>query len=482
MTYLAQSLLFQGIFLLGYFWLLRKETFFSYNRWYLLATIVLSLSLPFVEISSFQSELLQQPMLVMLPEVVIGSSMPVGETTSSLAEITQSQILWTVYVIGVLISLLLFLQKLYRILKLLPSGRSTDNIITIPNSDEAFTFMNYIFLGDRISALSRKHIQHHEEVHLREKHSYDLLFLELLKMVFWCNPLIYIYQRELALVHEYTADAVSLQRSGKKTYFKELLNHSFGTSNVSFTNSFLNQSLIKNRIMMLHKTTSAKSALWKYALIVPAILSMLLITSCDSESSDTESVETRLEALYAQYETQESVSQAEFDQFKTASQQIIGDQTTLSKEQMDRYMEILNEVSKKFIRGSASQTENVYESEVVPFAVIERVPVYPGCDATATNADLKKCMSQAISLFIQKEFNADLGSQLGLEGTNRIFVQFKIDRQGNAVDLKARAPHPTLEAEALRVIGKLPQMQPGMQQGQTKAVIYSLPISFKMDA
>jgi len=118
------------------------------------------------------------------------------------------------------------------------------------------------------------------------------------------------------------------------------------------------------------------------------------------------------------------------------------------------------------------------EIKDVPFTVIENVPVYPGCENLQGNNAKKKCMSDKIQSFVQKNFNTELASDLGLEGKQRINVMFKIDNKGNVVDVRARAPHPRLEKEAKDVINSLPKMKPGMQRGQAVGVLYSLPILF----
>jgi len=118
--------------------------------------------------------------------------------------------------------------------------------------------------------------------------------------------------------------------------------------------------------------------------------------------------------------------------------------------------------------------------ETVPFVFIEDVPVFPGCENLNNNEERKSCMSEKITNYINKEFNSELGNQLGLTGINRINVIFKIDTQGNVIDAQSRAPHPKLEQEALRVIKSLPKMQPGKQRGKPVIVSYSLPIIFKV--
>jgi protein TonB len=125
------------------------------------------------------------------------------------------------------------------------------------------------------------------------------------------------------------------------------------------------------------------------------------------------------------------------------------------------------------------EIEEVVEDVEVPFAVIENVPEYPGCER-GSNAEKRKCMSDKIAKFVQRKFNTDLAGDLGLSGRQRISVIFKIDKNGNVVGVRSRAPHPRLEKEAARVINMLPKMKPGRQRGKPVIVPYSLPITFQV--
>ncbi|MFN2261012.1 MAG: energy transducer TonB [Psychroflexus sp.] len=149
-----------------------------------------------------------------------------------------------------------------------------------------------------------------------------------------------------------------------------------------------------------------------------------------------------------------------------------------------------SEVEEVEIESTETDQEEIIEVEEVeeveeeigdvPFSVIESVPVFPGCEEYDTNEERKKCMSQKISKFVNKNFDTGLASDLGLSGVNRVYVQFKIDKNGNIVDVAARAPHPRLQSEGERVIKKLPKMKPGKQRGQSVGVLYSLPITFQV--
>ena len=89
-------------------------------------------------------------------------------------------------------------------------------------------------------------------------------------------------------------------------------------------------------------------------------------------------------------------------------------------------------------------------------------------------------MSEKISKFVQKRFNTKLARNLGLSGRQRISVIFKIDKLGDVVGIRARAPHPKLEDEAIRVVNLLPKMKPGIQLGKAVIVPFSLPIIFEV--
>ena len=117
----------------------------------------------------------------------------------------------------------------------------------------------------------------------------------------------------------------------------------------------------------------------------------------------------------------------------------------------------------------------------VPFSVVEVLPVFPGCEGMEDREESMKCTSDAIKSHVNKNFNTKLAKKLKLQGTQRINAIFKIDKEGYIKDIKSRAPHPDLEAEAIRVIKTLPKMIPGKQKGKAVNVPFSLPIIFQVN-
>ncbi len=111
---------------------------------------------------------------------------------------------------------------------------------------------------------------------------------------------------------------------------------------------------------------------------------------------------------------------------------------------------------------------------------VEKVPIFPGCETAKNNAERMACMSEKLTKLIQKKFNTDLAADLGLEGIQKIQVQFKIDDTGHVTDIKTRSPYSQLEKEAERVVSKIPVMTPGMQRDTPVSVVYYLPIAFQV--
>lgn len=121
-----------------------------------------------------------------------------------------------------------------------------------------------------------------------------------------------------------------------------------------------------------------------------------------------------------------------------------------------------------------------YTPSEVPYEIIEKVPVYRGCDENMSNEDLKNCMNEKVSQLISENFRTNLATKHNLKpGVQRIYVMFKIDKKGRVKDIIARGPHPEIEKEAIRVIKKIPRLKkPGYQRGKPVIVPFAIPIVF----
>ncbi len=122
--------------------------------------------------------------------------------------------------------------------------------------------------------------------------------------------------------------------------------------------------------------------------------------------------------------------------------------------------------------------EEEFEKDI-PFAIIEVAPIYPGCKGD--KKALRQCLQDKINKHVIKHFRVDLAQELGLEvGKRKVYVQFKIDKTGDIVDIRARGPHARLEKEAIRVVNLLPKMTPGKQRTKPVRVSYTLPITLEV--
>ncbi len=120
------------------------------------------------------------------------------------------------------------------------------------------------------------------------------------------------------------------------------------------------------------------------------------------------------------------------------------------------------------------------EIDTYPVSLVSELPVFPGCEKLTDKEEQFECFSKKIARIINKKFDADIAVDNGITGRQKITVTFVINNQGNVVNVKARAPHPKLEAEAVKAVKALPQMTPAKQGYKTVNVSYALPIIFEV--
>lgn len=124
------------------------------------------------------------------------------------------------------------------------------------------------------------------------------------------------------------------------------------------------------------------------------------------------------------------------------------------------------------------EEEDVVED--VNFMIIEDVPTYPGC--SGNNQERRDCFSRMVQKHFVKSFNADLPNELGLPpGKKKVFIGFKIDKDGNVTNVETKAPHPKIKDEVEKVMAKLPKMKPGKQRGKPVGVKYSIPFTLVVE-
>lgn len=416
-VYLIKACFFQFLLLGFYEVALKRETFFQWNRFYLLVSPILGLLLPFVAVPENQLQWFGT-YSVSLPEVLIG-----GEEAMSLGvSISSTELIVGIWLFGLFIALGFLLYKLAALTRLLRTNtvtkRSGYSVVTLSNSKQAFSFLQFIFLGDRLEPKQKELILQHEMVHVRQRHSIDLLFFELLKLVLWFNPCTYVFQRKQAQLLEYIADAEVVKARGAANYYQQLLAQLFQTTSISFVNTFYKHSLIKNRISMLQKKQNNPMAQLKFLALVPILAMAIIFVSCADPKEDSTAEATDLEMT----------------------------------------------------------TSPDTDKKPLAFSDLDNTPVFPGCEGLSETEN-KQCFTQKVAQYVVDNFDTDVVKGQDV-GEQRIIVQFIVDASGRIADIKSHSEIPELQEEALRVAESLPNMQPGTKEGEPVAVQFALPIKF----
>ncbi|WP_431471535.1 hypothetical protein I5168_08795 [Nonlabens sp. SCSIO 43208] len=449
---------------------LRKQTFFQWNRIWLLLVPVLSIALPFIHIdfgidilpdTTAVKDLVNQP--VYYDPLMDTNSLTLAEEVNNKIDLNWWLI---IYVAGALVSLTCFiLQRLkISVIRKASTLKFINNIpvYQIPRLENAFSVDGHIYMNSDLENKDFEIIFKHESVHVIQKHYLDLRFYVLLKIILWFHPMVYLLQKELKLIHEFIADQSCA--SHKENYTELLLNQTFNTKELSFANSFFNHSHLKNRIKMIHKPLSQKTKIFNYILIIPIALSSLIYTSCVTEPQEEEIIIIEEELSYEDKEA--------LDEFP------IEGQTKISKEQYEKFLEWLKiNHPDMYPKETISEVSSYTTIDVtLPFSVVDEHPYPNTCD---NEIDKKICTQEFISKHVADNFDYK-GFNLA-QGRYKITAQFKINANGQVVSIQTGAKTPELENEAKRVLKLLPKFVPGKHKGKDVGVFYALPIIFEVN-
>jgi len=442
-NYIIQVFLFQLLFLILYDVLLSKETIFYLYRVYLIFSALIAFIIPLIKfdrLSNYGSTV----MLEQLPSIILNPQQKIANTIS-LPLVSQFKILLLIVMV---VMFTLFMYKIISILLLILNNKKeifkSFTIVHIHKTGEVFSFFRYIFIDKSFSTRDCKPILKHELVHVKSFHSLDLLLFEILKIVNWFNPIIYIYQHRITELHEFIADSKTVKPGNKKAFFNSLIGINFKTTKIDFVNQFYKHSLIKKRIIMTNKEKSKKVFTLKYLLMLPLLASMIIFTSCQQKK---QTISQQIATLKASLKQKDS----------------------FNKKEKREMMSLISAMMNKNKRVQANH---------ISFSKVEQVPIYPGCESAK---DKKTCFTDKITELISKNFSYKLANNLHLKpGLKRVFVLFNIDKNGHVANVRARAPHVKLEEEAKRVINLIPPLTPAMQNGKNVAIRYSLPIAINV--
>lgn len=259
LIYLLKSSACLGALLLFYKWFLEQENLHVFKRVYLLATIALALGIPALTFTQY-IELAAAP----VAQATQLATAPLDDSPSTLV-----WALWVVYGLGVCVFGTRFLRNLALLgLKITQNQRQTQGKFTyvlLNASVVPHTFFRYIFVNQTQYAQQQipQEVLQHEQTHAQQMHSLDVLLLELLQVVAWFNPLVYLLNTSVKLNHEFLADSAVLKQGfNTKTYQNTLLAFASSKSNSVLANS-INYSIIKKRLIIMNTSTSNRTVWFK---------------------------------------------------------------------------------------------------------------------------------------------------------------------------------------------------------------------------
>jgi len=265
--YLLQVNLYLVIFYCFYKLLLDKETYFVLNRIYLLLSGILSLSIPFLRFEWFGKQEVAKPIYVGVDQLN-NFVTQVSVIDDSTTEFNWGNFIVIIYLLGIVFCMVRLIIQLLAIRKLFKTF----------TKGMAFSFFRKKVIDANVPEIAT--VSLHEDIHVKQLHTLDVLFFELLGVFAWFNPIVYVYKKTIKNIHEYLADEAAAKFQGdKETYALLLLSQAFGVKPNTLTNGFFTKSLIKKRIFMLHKQRSKKAAILKYGLFVPLFALTLVLSS-----------------------------------------------------------------------------------------------------------------------------------------------------------------------------------------------------------
>lgn len=423
LVYLLESSFCLAIFYLFYMAVLRNQPGHQYNRFFLLATSLLSFVLPLLEIPLMAGGGISQVAgnyqnYILLDPAVLSAEGP-GAAASGEAEWQWSYTLLLLYASGVLISLGVLIRQIFQLLAVVRQSRivtkSNYQLVLTEGKMPSSSFFSYLF-WDNTQELADKEAEQilaHEEAHIREGHSYDVFYMALLKVVFWFHPLVYLYERALTDVHEFTADAKAIKQQHPGSYARLLTRSLFAGFQPSLVNHFYKSRTLK-RIKMMH-LTQKQTPRYKYFLALPLLAAVFFTFSCEPDSEME-----KLDQLQVQYD------EADADE--------------------------------KMLLPDANEV----------FTIVENMPVPDGG------------MKEFYSYVAQNLMYPQEARQAGIEG--KVFIQFVVNEYGELTEFKSlKGIGHSCDEEAIRVLQGAEAWNPGMTDGKPVKVRMVMPITFKLD-
>ncbi|MEJ6980918.1 energy transducer TonB [Pedobacter sp. P351] len=476
-SYLIQVNIYLVLFYAFYAVVLKNETFFKWNRIFLLSSGVFSFLIPLMQSewvkNLFVSKEIEQITRATLSPVALKE---VQLTAAVNPDLSMGEWVSFVYLLGVII---FFSRFLWQLSKAFGSFRQ---------GSQAQSFFKKIKVSEDLP--SRDSILKHEGVHASQFHSADVIFFELIAILNWFNPVVYAYKKSVKYIHEFIADEIASGHMGNSDYALLLVSTVFGIQKEQLTNNFYNQSFLKKRIIMLHKTKSRTTALLKYGLTAPLFAAMLVFSSATIVQENVDRLEPAkivtlsgtLQSINTGNTSSEKstnvalatllkeVKGAMAEQFKTVSTDDSKTADTSPPKSTNAAFASLHkeiEDSMELISMPAEEQNPKDTSGVYNQASVELMPEYPGgvnkfLQWVGSNYKFPKAAAEA-------------------EISGRMIVQFVVEKDGTLTDIKVPRDLGFGTGEAAKkLLAQSAKWKPGVQNGKPVRVQYTLPLMLRV--
>lgn len=462
LIYFLKASIFLVVFYTFYFGFFKNETFHKANRYFLVVGAKVALVLPF-----FKSAAIQNTTVIPteIQDVAYEWYFESEDMVVSPAVETYSyfDVFKFLYLTGLILAVTIFLIRFIKTIIWFKSNKNTQGT--------AFSFFGKIFIDQNLEQKSV--VFKHENIHVEQRHFLDLIFFEILQIVFWFNPVVYFYKKSIRIIHEFLADeAASKIAKDKVAYASLLVSKQFSIQPVTiFTQHFFNHSTLKSRIIMLSKNPSKKTAFLKYGLLAPAFFVMLVISSftvVDNQKMEiifnnlnNEISQNPLKDLGLPSSTKAFVNK-EVGILETGETIESGNNNVLNFLPNNDFAEIEN-LTFPTIKEDTFPQKNTNKQI---FTKAEQNPEFIG-----GQAELYKWLAKNIKYPLEAKNNK-------IEG--RVYVRFVIEADGEIGEVKVmKGIGYGCDEEAARVLKAMPKWKPAMQNGYPVAIYYNMPIVFK---
>jgi TonB family protein len=431
LLYSIKSILGLGIFYFTWFLFFREQTDFRFNRYYLIFTTLLAVIIPFIPLPELFPVSLQSPIsqlsTVQLGEILIKN--PINQGAAGI-DISWANVLWGIYLLGVLVMttrFLLNLLQLYLLIRKSEIRREGQVIFVFPKrSLPVFSFFRFIFINKALYENPRAQaIIDHEKVHVRQKHSLDIMLLEIVSVFQWFNPFLFLLKRAIKENHEFIADSgIVVSESSGSGYLNLLFREASGFEFSPITHNF-SYSLLKKRMIMMKNQKSQKSIPVKLFLGMLAVA--LSFYACNNTTQPTPEKPTKV-AVKAKN-----------------GQVVVRDQTPAER---------------------AAITAQADTGQV--FMVVEKMPQFPGGI---------KALLHYLATHIKYPAEA---RKTNIQG--RVFIQFVVEKDGSISHIRVlKGIGHGCDKESVTVVKNMPRWIPGEHKGKPVRVQYNLPVKFSLN-